>query len=96
MRVSLGINDSLSDAGILFLFAAYQVCVMDPLVRSVIVSKSGPSGVRLEKVSSRPVEVENLLSVEAEVFPWSENSSGFARQRLNIRDPVYRLCLLVA
>ena len=94
MRVTLCIYDTLADAGILLLFSADKVCVMDPLVRCLIVRKSCSSGDRLEEISSCSVKGEYLLSVEAQIFPGTEYGASFARERLHVRYPLKGLSLL--
>ena len=84
MRVALCVNNTLTDTGVLLLLSAYKICVMDPLIKRVIISKSGSSGNGFEEIPSGPVKAEDLLSVETEIFPWSENSACLTRQRLHI------------
>ena len=58
--------------------------MVDPLVKRIVVGKSSSSGNSLKEVSSCPVEIEDLLSVETQIFPRSEYSACIARERLHV------------
>ena len=84
VRITICINDTLTDAAARTCLAAFEVGLMDPLVISVIIFEVRTSRNALEEVNARLVARENSLSIKTDILPRTEDLTCLTRERLKV------------